>query len=69
MRYLYLEGTNDRQEYIEGNTELLRGTIPKEISTLTQLVILDLNFNFLVGEVGAKRLDFCFEIIITITSC
>ena len=52
LRFLYLEGTRDSQQYFEGNQEfLLHGTIPSEISTLTELLYLDLNFNLLEGEV------------------
>ena len=57
LRFLYLEGTQNREDYFQGTLELLRGTIPSEISTLTNLIILDLNFNLFEGQVRGKIND------------
>lgn len=51
LRFLYLEGAKDRQQYFERDLDVLRGTIPPQVATLTQLIILDLNFNKLEGKV------------------
>ncbi len=51
LRFLYLEGARNRQEYFSGTLDLIYGQIPPEISTLSNLVILDLNFNLFDGEV------------------
>jgi hypothetical protein len=56
LRFLYLEGTRDSQEYFSGNLDLISGQIPPEISTLSNLMILDLNFNLLDGEVRKNRI-------------
>lgn len=55
LRFLYLEGARDRQEYLSGNLDLIYGQIPPEISTLSNLIILDLNFNLFDGEVSFKN--------------
>lgn len=51
LRFLYLEGAKDRDQYFTRGLNLLEGTIPPQISTLTKLIILDLNFNLLEGQV------------------
>ena len=58
LRFLYLEGAKDRQQYLERDLDILRGTIPPQIATLTQLIILDLNFNTLEGQV---RNEMCHQ--------
>ena len=52
LRFLYLEGAKNRDQYFSGNGDLLlRGTIPPEVATMSELTILDLNFNLLEGQV------------------
>jgi hypothetical protein len=53
MRYLYLEGATGLAGYETNELKYITGTIPTEIQTLDKLLILDLNFNKLEGQVSA----------------
>jgi len=51
MRFLYLEGAIDTDDYLSGSLNLLEGEIPAEVVKLDALLILDLNYNTLQGEI------------------
>jgi hypothetical protein len=53
LRYLYLEGANNDQEYDSNVYEYLTGTIPPQLQALTELLVLDLNYNKLSGALPA----------------
>lgn len=52
LRYLYLEGATAIPDYTLQNLKFISGTIPSEVQTLSELIILDLNFNKLEGPVS-----------------
>ena len=52
MRYLWLEGAIDINDYEQNDYRYFTGEIPSEISTIDSLRILDLNFNKFEGEVS-----------------
>lgn len=53
LRFLFLEGANTIEEYENGALKYLTGEIPTQIQSLTELLILDLNFNELSGPIPA----------------
>ena len=53
LRYLYLEGANNDAEYFSDTFEYLSGTIPPQLQALTELLVLDLNYNKLSGPLPA----------------
>lgn len=54
LRYIMLEGAENRTNYLSNQFETLSGTIPTELGSMSQLVFLDLNFNKLSGTVSLK---------------
>ena len=53
LRYLYLEGANNDDEYFSGTLQYLSGTIPPQLEALTELRFLDLNYNKFSGPLPA----------------
>jgi len=50
MRFLYIEGALNDEDYESGGLDLVGGGIPSELVTLDDLLVLDLNYNVLNGE-------------------
>jgi len=53
LRFIFLEGARGNTDYELGNLEFITGGIPPEIGLLDELLILDLNFNKIDGQVSS----------------
>jgi Leucine-rich repeat (LRR) protein len=57
LRFLYLEGAQNEEDYNDNSLQFLSGTIPPLIGELDQLLVLDLNFNELEGSLPEPLFD------------
>ena len=52
LRYIMLEGAENRENYLSNRFGTLSGTIPTELGSMSQLIYFDVNFNKLSGTVS-----------------